>query len=182
MSKKENKSNLIFEKSLELFSSKGFHATSMRDIANSAEISLALSYNYFKSKEEILVAIFNKAIEQIKASLDILKSDKNPKEILDDYIQNISSTIKENRQLWILVHSLRTNSQIQVDLKKEFEELNHEILATLTYILSKINQNYNLNDTLLFFASIDGIVAMYLINEQFPIDDVLLKLITNFLK
>ena len=46
MTKKE----LILKKSLELFSSKGFKATSTRSIADAAEVSEGLIFKHFKSK------------------------------------------------------------------------------------------------------------------------------------
>ena len=42
---------------LELFASEGFHATSISKIAEKANISKGLMYNYFTSKEELLKTI-----------------------------------------------------------------------------------------------------------------------------
>ena len=44
----------ILQASVELFSRKGFDATSVTEIARSAEVTKALIYYYFKSKEEIM--------------------------------------------------------------------------------------------------------------------------------
>jgi AcrR family transcriptional regulator len=43
--------------SLHLFAEKGFHGTSMRDIARSADITEGLIYHYFESKRDLFRAI-----------------------------------------------------------------------------------------------------------------------------
>lgn len=54
---------------LESFSRKGFHGTSMREIAAAAEVSLGNIYNYFSSKGELLMEILRHAnASQMKAT------------------------------------------------------------------------------------------------------------------
>ncbi len=47
----------LIEAAYELFNSKGYHATSMRDIANVAGLALGGIYNHFQSKEDIFAAM-----------------------------------------------------------------------------------------------------------------------------
>ncbi len=47
----------ILQASLNLFAEKGFHGTSMRDIAKAADITEGLIYHYFASKRELFTAI-----------------------------------------------------------------------------------------------------------------------------
>lgn len=47
----------------ELFAQQGFHATSTRDLAAAADVNDALLYRYFPSKEAILTALVDEAIE-----------------------------------------------------------------------------------------------------------------------
>jgi AcrR family transcriptional regulator len=47
----------ILKTSLHLFAEKGFHGTSMRDIAREAEITEGLIYHYFASKRDLFRAI-----------------------------------------------------------------------------------------------------------------------------
>ncbi len=50
-SKKEEKKNNIIDAALKLFSKKGFHNTTIPDIAKALNISVGSLYNYFSSKE-----------------------------------------------------------------------------------------------------------------------------------
>jgi AcrR family transcriptional regulator len=53
----DNKSEKILKTAVRLFSEKGFHGTSMRDIAADAQCSLPMLYYYYKDKEELFYEI-----------------------------------------------------------------------------------------------------------------------------
>ncbi len=53
MSYQTDTKSLILKVSLKLFAAKGFHATTVRDIANAIGIRQSALYNHFKNKEEI---------------------------------------------------------------------------------------------------------------------------------
>ena len=54
----------IFSASAGLFLEKGFTETSMREIAHAAGVGKSTLYDYFSSKEEILVFYFGDQIEE----------------------------------------------------------------------------------------------------------------------
>ncbi|HNK63716.1 MAG TPA: helix-turn-helix domain-containing protein, partial [Anaerolineales bacterium] len=47
----------IEDAAIELFIEQGYHATSMRQIADRADLALGGIYNHFKSKDEIFEAV-----------------------------------------------------------------------------------------------------------------------------
>jgi len=53
----------ILEAALEEFSQKGFSGTKILDIVRRAEISQGLLYHYYKSKEELYLAVIEKSID-----------------------------------------------------------------------------------------------------------------------
>ncbi|WP_226389231.1 TetR/AcrR family transcriptional regulator [Penaeicola halotolerans] len=55
----------ILEAAQELFSKKGFYLTKMDDVAKRANMSKGLIYFYFKNKEDLYMAITQKAFEEI---------------------------------------------------------------------------------------------------------------------
>ena len=54
-----NTKTIILEKALELFSTKGYDATTVREIAHAVGITQSSLYKHYKSKEDIFVSIFN---------------------------------------------------------------------------------------------------------------------------
>jgi len=69
-----NAKTRILESAVNIFSVKGFHGTSMRDIASAAECSLPTLYYHYKSKhelfEEIVVNQFLIITERMNSALD----------------------------------------------------------------------------------------------------------------
>lgn len=59
----------ILRISLRLFSNKGYHATSIRDIARAAGITEGLIYHYFESKEDLLKSIVDRSNRENKIEI-----------------------------------------------------------------------------------------------------------------
>lgn len=53
----------ILNAALEVFAHKGFHASSVDEIARKAKISKGLVYNYFDTKEDLLKQVINEAMK-----------------------------------------------------------------------------------------------------------------------
>ena len=53
----------ILNAALEIFAQKGFHASSVDEIARKAKISKGLVYNYFDTKEDLLKQVINEAMQ-----------------------------------------------------------------------------------------------------------------------
>ena len=62
----------ILARALQLFSAKGYEATTMRDIATAADCSLGLAYRYFGSKEDLVLAHYHRLAEQFAADVEHL--------------------------------------------------------------------------------------------------------------
>lgn len=60
----------ILEAALELFREKGFEESTMREVAARTQVSTGLAYYYFKSKEEIVHAFYQRAREELDAWLE----------------------------------------------------------------------------------------------------------------
>lgn len=59
----------LLDVALELFGSRGYDATSTRDIAVAAGVTDGLIYKYFQSKDELLAAAIDRAAEQLHSEL-----------------------------------------------------------------------------------------------------------------
>jgi AcrR family transcriptional regulator len=57
----------VFDASISLFLSKGFQETSMREIADAAGMGKSTLYDYFKTKDEILISYVVDTIEDLTA-------------------------------------------------------------------------------------------------------------------
>lgn len=90
LSKGERTSQAILDAAYGLFAEQGFHATSMRQIAQQAGLALGGIYNHFDSKEQIFdCVLFEK--HPYRQILEILRAA--PGETAEEFIRNAASAV-----------------------------------------------------------------------------------------
>jgi AcrR family transcriptional regulator len=71
----------LMETAIDLFASKGFSGTSIRDIANAMGVSISNIYHYFGNKEGLWVAILRYSVEELPSALrEVCALDIDPLE------------------------------------------------------------------------------------------------------
>jgi TetR/AcrR family transcriptional regulator, cholesterol catabolism regulator len=68
----------IFDASVHLFLEKGFNETSMREIAAAAKIGKATLYDYFLTKDEILLSFFEREVRQMTDRARVVARQERP--------------------------------------------------------------------------------------------------------
>lgn len=76
---------VIVETAAELFAARGFHQTSIRDIASRAGISLGNLYNHFSGKQQLIAEIASLEADELPAVLDLLTRDEDPVQALERF-------------------------------------------------------------------------------------------------
>lgn len=90
----------ILEAAAQIFSQKGFHATSMQDIAQAVNLQKASLYHHISSKQDILVGVLDQALDILIANMqDVLALPLAPDEKLRRSMQVYLQTMLENRDL-----------------------------------------------------------------------------------
>lgn len=74
--RQDNRRVAILDASAALFARRGFHATSLRDIAAAAGMLPGSVYYHFASKEDLLLAVYAVGVERIAARVDAAVSRK----------------------------------------------------------------------------------------------------------
>ncbi len=99
MAAEKNREKVILESAVSLFTSKGFQATRMEDVAKKAGISKGLTYFYFKNKEDLFMALTKKAFDQFKEEFrEVYRSKgKSGLEMLSDLVLRIVAFAKANQ-------------------------------------------------------------------------------------
>lgn len=78
---------LILNAAIKVFSQKGFEATHMEDIARTCSLSVGGVYWYYKSKEEIIIAIMERLIDRdMKELRALLNAEGTVRERLETYV------------------------------------------------------------------------------------------------
>lgn len=116
-----NKQAEIVASAVRLFQQKGYHATSMQDIADAVGLQKGSLYHYISSKEDLLVDIFNDALAQYNARLsEIAAMDTPVRERLERAIRYHVEGIAEN--LGVLTIFLRESYALTPEQQSKVSE------------------------------------------------------------
>ena len=120
---KEQAKKRIIAEALKAFSEKGYYRTKMKDIATNLGVSKAAIYQYFKTKEELLMATFDYRIEQRQeALLPLLEPDIG---ILasSEFFEKIYTQVTDSpRFSYDFIHEAAYNDAFREKLKEHFEQ------------------------------------------------------------
>lgn len=175
---REQSIDLLLHTALRLFAEKGYDKTSIRNIASAADVSLGLLYNYFRSKEELLLEIFRRGNADIFASFNAEGLEKENR--IERHIRQTVKLLKEKRDFWRLLHSLRLQNQVVQQLLQEINTQVQSIEARIKANLVEAGFPFPDLEAKLLFASIDGMANHFLLQESYPIDDVATLLIMKY--
>ena len=125
----------IFNASLDLILKKGFTETSMREIAAAAGIGKSTLYDYYKSKDEILVSYYQNELRRImKRAQKINKQDLSNKEKLTRIMyMHLEYLLENKKSFWRLSMesqrlSAESQGQIQV-FRHAYQDLLKQIFS-----------------------------------------------------
>ncbi|NQW28951.1 MAG: TetR/AcrR family transcriptional regulator [Ignavibacteria bacterium] len=125
------------------FSKRGFHVTKMQDVATSADIGKGTIYEYFATKEDLFLAVYDSWMteyeatvqERVDAAEGALSKVDAIRESAVDFYQSRATQAPLLLEFW--AHTLRTDNPAflkRIDLHQEFLQ---ELGAKLTRELIK---------------------------------------------
>jgi TetR/AcrR family fatty acid metabolism transcriptional regulator len=92
--------NSILESATQVFARTGFYKAKAIEIAHKANIAVGTIYNYFKNKDDILIAIFTERIGALNESLrETLRGIDDPDEKLAAILRSTIALLESDREL-----------------------------------------------------------------------------------
>ncbi len=173
----------ILEHALILFAEKGFKGTSISDIAQSAGISKGLAYNYFKNKDELMLAVFGLLAEEFGEIFSLMDNENEPSKKLRGMINATFKKLQEDEKFWRLYF----NFVMLPELNKEANALLNSILAEALMVLEKIFKEMKIpnpsEESKIFASIIDGICFHYMFSKKkYPIEKMRKYIIKKYCK
>jgi len=120
----------VLESALGAFAAKGYHATTIRDIAAGADLSVPGVYHHWKSKQDILVAVMVQVMDELlarsRAALE--DADDDPDSQLDALVESLLRFHMFRRsQAFVATSEIRSlepeNLQSYVALRDEQQDM-----------------------------------------------------------
>lgn len=113
----------IFHQVATVFLKKGFHETSMREIAESAGLGKSTLYDYFKTKDKILLYFFEDQIVELteaaqKIALQNLPADERLRQVMKNHLEFLQANKSLFMKLSLEAQRLKLESQKEIQKKR----------------------------------------------------------------
>lgn len=125
----------ILEAAAQVFRQKGFHGASMQDIAEAVKLQKASLYHHVSSKQEILLALLDRALDLLFERLEPLAhqnlgADEKLRQMILAYLQTLTDEIDLASVLLLEHRSLEPELHARhVPKRDRFEALWREVIA-----------------------------------------------------
>ena len=161
---------LILNSAIKVFSKKGFEAARMEDIAKTAKLSVGGVYWYYKSKEEIIIAIMEQLIDKdVKDLRALLEAEGTVRARLETYIGLSIEAAQEYIPITYELYSLaHRNAKVKNHIRA-FLQTYHSVLEE--FIQQGINRkefkSVNARETALTLAALyEGALELNMLDPE----------------
>jgi len=165
----------IEDAAIELFIEHGYHATSMRQIAERANLALGGIYNHFKSKDEIFEAIIVDKHPYKKLLPLIMEAEG---ETIEDFLGNAARiVIKEltSQSYYIKLMLIEIAEFNGVHGATLIKEIGPKMLPVFERII-KTRKNLRITNPAFLMRSFIGMVVSYMVTDMLISNSMLNKL------
>ena len=138
---KDQKLDALLSAAARVFAERGYHQTSMRDLARASGVSLAGLYYYVESKEELLYLIQRRNFEQVIAGMrERLVGATDPVDRLMRYIDNhLDYFASHMAEMKVLSHEA---GALSGESFEAVEQMKREYTRALMDILAGIEESH----------------------------------------
>lgn len=178
---REERKHQILEAALEVFAQDSYHGASMAAVAKKAKVSKGLIYNYFKSKEEILISLVVDVFDEVMDQMDLNLDQPLDKDGFIKVIEKSVDEVVKNPQRWKLYMSLSFQPDVTPILMAQMmPKIQPFMIAVNNYFMGK---GYEDPITMMryYSAVLDGVQMHILMDpENFPVEKVKQMMIDQF--
>ena len=171
---REERRQVILNAALELFAENGYHSTPISAIAKKAGVSKGLIYNYFKSKEEILLVLYEQYIDLISNLMDQNKDNEITNEEMERFFRLLTESMEKDNHYWKLYFHLSMQREV-LELMRTRMRTGETLLkyAQLTYQYFADRFPNPQSQMLLFSFIIKGFSLQYVLSpESVPQEEI----------
>jgi AcrR family transcriptional regulator len=178
---REKSRRKIIAAALELFAHKGYDATSIDSIAKKAGISKGLIYNYFESKEKVLRAIFDDAMQVGDEILARYKGLKDPYEIMRRMTEDTFEFLRTKKQYCQLLTAISLQPGVMGDMEDFIDSAFQKNMKLITGLYKQIGDKDPYVSGLMVSAVLDGVSLGYcMLGDNYPLDKMEKRIIQDF--
>lgn len=174
----------IADAALRLFGEKGYHSTSIAQIAREAGVSKGLLYNYFESKEALLHFIILHAVEVGEALLERSLSDNDsPQAQLRAFTEGTLALLQKDPVFWRLLTALAFQQDILEGVMPELMEKQGDAMAKIIAVFKQLGVSNPEEEAMYYSAVMDGIALQFVqMPDGYPLERMKAMVLKRYLK
>lgn len=178
---REQRKGQILDTALELFAHEGYFTTSISRIAQKAGISKGLMYNYFESKEDLVIVIISKGMKLLMASYDRDQDGILTEEEFEFHIDENFRLLSAHPDYWKLYFAILMQPAVYKLVKDKFADHLPRQRAVFEGYFERKGEHDPVTEALYLDAVFDGIILNYVMNpESFPLERMKELIIKRF--
>lgn len=174
----------ILKATMDMFIEKGYHSTSIDDVAKRAEISKGLLYHYFKGKEDLLAALVKIRLNDILMVMNTAAAIETPAEQIKYIAQGALEDVRRQPEVFRFYLNLFTQPKLDPVIAKYSKMLMDEQARQFevqTEMFKKLGVKNPRQRSLYFSSTLQGIMLMFsTYPENFPLEEVKAQIIQEF--
>lgn len=160
----------LLDAATKLFESQGYFATTIEQISEEAGVSKGLVYNYFNSKEELLVGLIEAATAQMTSVSETLAPSESIEQSLSLFLDKYLNFLKVEKRFLKLQLTLMLMPELQQVVKGPQQKRATLLLEMLTEWFRDADVRQPKEKARVFLAMLDGVALHYLcIYERYPL-------------
>ena len=174
----------ILKAAMDLFVTKGYHATSIEDVAKQAQISKGLLYHYFKGKEDVLAALVDVRLEDLLVVMNAAVAKPTPAEQIRHIAEGALDDVRRQPEVFRFYLNLFTQPRLDPIGAKYSQKLmdeqakQFEIQTQMFIQLRVVNPRQR---SLYFSSTLQGIMLMFsTYPNTYPLEAVKAQVILEF--
>lgn len=163
----------IFNSAMTLFEQQGYFKTTISEITKYAGVSKGLVYNYFSSKELLLIGLLEHATEKMQRQATTLTTDVSVESSITQFIDSYFSFLQEEKSFLKLQLSLMLSPELKTVVMSSVQERAELLLKMVVDWLKQLKTESAKQKARLMIALLDGIALHYLsIYEKYPLSSM----------
>lgn len=171
----------IIQAALSLFAENGYHSTSMNEIAKAAAVSKGLTYNYFESKQALLVAIIQEASKKMFDVAEKMATPSDYKSALRTFLDQYFLFLKNNNKYLSFQLSLLFQPDLKEIVQAPLQRRAERLLSNTEVMFRAAGASKPKRTALRFMSELDGIALHNLsVFQDYPLDDMHQQLFDNY--
>lgn len=174
----------------EVFSQKGFHQATTKEIAQAADVSEGTIYNYFKNKRDILVAMIDLLGSEALKGMIPNSPAKNPKEFLSLLVKAMFQLLQERGHLALpILAEIAADAELRA---RFYQALVRPVVASIEASMQRStpSSQWRRNEPLILaYALVGGLLLNFLLQsthldpryKNISADAIIEQLVSHFL-